>query len=101
MSILKNISGDTHELIVPGRVDGAAANALEVEVIAAIKQGARSIYINLADATFLCSAAIRVILQYHRKMKAQGGKLLISRTCPEIDSILEMTGFRELIVEKI
>lgn len=101
MSIQKNISGEHHELIVPGRVDGALANALELEVLNAIKAGARRIYINFANATFLCSAAIRVVLQYHRQMKAKGGSLLISRVSPEVDSILELTGFREIIVEKI
>ena len=101
MSIQKNISGDDLELIIPGRVDGAVANTMEVEILAAIRSGAKSIYLNLASATFLCSAAIRVVLQYHRQMKTQGGRLLISRTSPEVDSILELTGFRDLIVEKI
>jgi anti-anti-sigma factor len=101
MSILKNISGDHLELIIPGRVDGPMANTMEVEILACIRAGAKSIYLNLASATFLCSAAIRVVLQYHRQMKSQGGHLLISRTSPEVDSILELTGFRDLIVEKI
>jgi anti-anti-sigma regulatory factor len=34
-------------------------------------------------------------------MKAQGRKLLVSRTSPEIDQVLELTGFREQIVEKL
>ncbi|MBI1839978.1 MAG: STAS domain-containing protein [Verrucomicrobia bacterium] len=100
MSIEKNISGDDHELLVQGRVDGALANALEVEVLSAMRAGAKAIYLNFANASFLCSAAIRVVMQYHRQMKTQGKKLLISRVSPEVDSILEMTGFRDLIVEK-
>lgn len=100
MNISKKISGDDCELIVPGRVDGALANALEVEVIASIRDGAKRIYLNFSTATFLCSAAIRVVLQYHRQMKAKGGTLLISGVSPEVDSILELTGFREMIVDK-
>ena len=101
MSIEKNVMGEDHELVVQGRVDGALANALEVEVLGAMRGGAKNIYINFATASFLCSAAIRVVMQYHRQMKAQGKRLLISRVSPEVDSILEMTGFRDLIVEKI
>jgi anti-anti-sigma factor len=97
MEIEKRISGESLELILPGRIDGAAANQLEVEVIAAVKQGFKAIYVNLAQATFLCSAGIRVLLQYHRQMKGKGFKLLVSRPSPEVSSALEMTGFPELI----
>jgi len=87
--------------MVSGRVDGALANQLEVDVLGAVREGFKTIYINLAEANFLCSAGIRVVLQYHRQMKAQGRKLLVSRTSPEIDQILELTGFRDSIVEKV
>ena len=97
MEIQKKISGDDWELTVPGRIDGPAANQLEMEVLAAIKAGAKSIYVNLALATFLCSAGIRVLLQYHRQMKGKGLKLLVTRPSPEVASTLEMTGFPELI----
>jgi anti-anti-sigma factor len=97
MEIEKKISGDSLELMLSGRIDGAAANQLEVEVIAAIKQGFKAIYVNLAQATFLCSAGIRVLLQYHRQMKGKGLKLLVSRPSPEVASALEITGFPELV----
>ena len=60
MEIGKKISGENLELMLSGRVDGTAANQLEVEILSAIKQGSKAIYVNLAQATFLCSAGIRV-----------------------------------------
>jgi anti-sigma B factor antagonist len=99
MPIRQNISGDCHELLVSGRVDGAAANDLEVQVLNAIKAGATEIYINLSEADFLCSAGIRVILQYWRQMKNQGKKLLVTRPSPAVDQILQMTGFKQSVVE--
>jgi anti-sigma B factor antagonist len=97
MDIEKKISGNSLELTLSGRVDGAAANQLEIDVLAAIKQGASTIFVNLAQATFLCSAGIRVLLQYHRQMKNKGQKLLVTRPSSEVASALEMTGFPELI----
>jgi anti-anti-sigma factor len=97
MEIEKKISGDSLELMLSSRIDGLAANELEVAVLAAIKQGYKAIYVNLAQATFLCSAGIRVLLQYHRQMKVKGLKLLVSRPSPEVASALEMTGFPELV----
>lgn len=97
MEIQKRITGDSWEFLLPGRVDGVAANQLEVEILAAIKQNAKAIYINLAEATFLCSAGIRVLLQYHRQMKGKGASLLVTRPSPEVAATLNMTGFPELV----
>ena len=63
MEIEKKTSGDSLELMLSGRVDGVAANQLEVEVLGAMKQGVKAIFVNMAQATFLCAAGIRVLLQ--------------------------------------
>ena len=97
MDIQKRITGENWEFLLPGRVDGAAANQLEVAVLAAIRQNAKAIYVNLAEATFLCSAALRVLLQYHRQMKGKGLALLVTNPSTEVSSTLSMTGFPELV----
>lgn len=97
MEIQKRITGDSWEFLLAGRVDGMGANQLEVEILAAIRQNAKSIYVNLAQASFLCSAGIRVLLQYHRQMKNKGGVLLATRPSPEVAATLTMTGFPELV----
>lgn len=101
MSIQKISKDQECEFIVSGRVDGALANQLEVEVLTAMREGFRKIFLNLAEVTFLCSAGIRVVLQYHRQMKNQGRVLLVSRYSPEVDQVLEMTGFKANIVESV
>ena len=97
MEIRKNINGDQWEMIVPGRVDGAMANQLEVEILAAFRQGAKNIFVNLVEATFLCSAGLRVLLQHHRQAKAQGKTLLVTRPSAEVAAAIEMTGFTGLV----
>jgi anti-anti-sigma factor len=97
MDIEKRINADCWEFLLSGRVDGIAANQLEIEILAAIKQNARTIYVNLAQATFLCSAGIRVLLQYHRQMKNKGLVMLVTRPSADVASALAMTGFPELV----
>ena len=103
MQIRKNITdgGEELELLVSGRIEGDGANQLELEVLSAIKAGAKTIYVNLSEATFLCSAGIRVLLQYWRQLKSGGKKLLVTRPSPEVDAALDMTGFKESILEKV
>ena len=100
MDIKKTVTGNTHELLVSGRVDGAGANQLEEEILASIRSGGQTIYLNLSQATFLCSAGLRVLLQYWRQMKQKQGLLQATRPSPEVDSVLAMSGFREMLVEK-
>jgi anti-anti-sigma factor len=95
MEIRNTITGDAHELMVSGRIDGEGANKLEEEVLKAMRAGAKSIYVNLSGATFLCSSGLRVLLQYWRQMKNS------QRSPPEVDAVLGTSGFRELIVEKL
>ena len=99
MPIISKPSGDGLELFVTGRVDGAMANELEVAIIEAIRGGAKTLSINLAQATFICSAGLRVLLQYWRQMKTTGKQLVVRQPSPEVDSILAMTGFREKMIE--
>lgn len=99
MPIQQNASGNSIELLVSGKIDGALANEMETVVLEAIKTGAQEIYINLSGADFICSAGIRVIMQYWRQMKNQGKTLLVTRPSPPVEQILEMTGFKDAVVE--
>ena len=101
MDIRNVVTGDTCEMLVSGRIDGPGANQLEVELLNVIRTGAKTIYINLTDATFLCSAGLRVLLQYWRQMKNSQRALLATRPSPEVDAVLATSGFREVLVEKV
>ncbi len=101
MEIHKNVTGDTLEMLISGRVDGEGANRLEEEILAAMRAGATTIYINLSSATFLCSAGLRVLLQYWRQMKNSQRQLLATRPSPEVNEVLSTCGFKDLVVERI
>lgn len=97
MPITQKLTGESMELLVSERVDGALANDLEVMLLEIMRTEVKEIYVNLAEATFLCSAGIRVLLQYHRQMKNKGLKLVVTRPSEEVAAALEMTGFPELV----
>jgi len=101
MEIRNVVTGDTCEMLVSGRIDGAGANQLEVEILNVIRTGAKGIYVNLSDATFLCSAGLRVLLQYWRQMKNSQRLLMATRPSPEVEAVLATSGFREALVEKL
>ena len=93
-------SDDSCEIIIDRRIDGEFANKLEIDLLELGKTSVRKITLNMIDCSFICSAGIRVLLQYHRKMKTDHRSLMVSRASTEVDAILEMTGFRESFIEK-
>jgi anti-anti-sigma factor len=101
MEIRNVVTGDSCEMLVSGRIDGAGANQLEVEILKVIGSGTKGIYVNLSDATFLCSAGLRVLLQYWRQMKNSQRLLMATRPSPEVDAVLATSGFREALLEKL
>ena len=101
MNIQKIVNGNTYEFLVAGRVDGEGANQLEEQILLAIRADAQIIYVNLHQATFLCSAGLRVLMQYWRQLKAKQKLLQATRPSPEADAVLAASGFREMLVEKI
>ena len=101
MQIQNILTGDSCEMLISGRIDGPGANELETEILKAIRSGTKSLYINLSEATFLCSAGLRVLLQYWRQMKNSQRVLLATRPSPEVDAVLAASGFREMLVEKV
>ena len=101
MNVQNAVNGNIHELLVSGRVDGEGADQLEKLILATIRSGAQTVYINLSQAIFLCSAGLRVLLQYWRQMKNSQKVLLVTRPSPEADEVIAGSGFKEMLVEKV
>jgi len=106
MDIHKNVAPESCELLVSGRIDGEGANRLD-ELLSTIlfpkrvdQPDPKTIYINLSNATFLCSAGLRVLMQHSRTMKNRQGQLLVSRPSPETAEALKMAGLYDQLVEK-
>ena len=107
MDIQKSFARDSCELLVSGRIDGEGANRLDTELIAILFEKKpdhappKTLYVNLTNATFLCSAGLRALMQHARTMKSRQGQLLISRPSPETAEVLKMAGVYDQLVEKV
>jgi anti-anti-sigma factor len=99
MEIQHFVTGDTIELRIHGRIDGEGANQLEEDILA-VRSKVNVIYINLRQATFLCSAGLRVLLQYWRQMQNNQKLLQVTTPSPEVEAVLATTGFKNTLVEK-
>ena len=106
MEIHKNVTGESCELLVSGRIDGEGASRLD-ELLSAIlfpkrvdQPDAKAIYVNLRNASFLSSAGLRVLMQHSRTMKNRQGQLRVSQPSPETTEALRMAGLYDELVAK-
>jgi anti-anti-sigma factor len=101
MQIDNLAQGDSHELVVSGRVDGEGANQLEIQLLKAIAAGANKITVELSGVTFLCSAGLRALLQYWRQMQNKGGSLHVSNPSDDAMTLLKTSGFKDMLIQKV
>jgi anti-sigma B factor antagonist len=70
-------AGDGHRLTVGGEVDLHATPQVGAEIARAIEAGVKHLILDLTEATFIDSTAIRVLLRGSDQMRAIGGRLEI------------------------
>jgi anti-anti-sigma factor len=98
MEIRKQRVGDVLELEIEGRLDGYWADHLAQSFDDAIRDGARSLRVNLSGVSYLSSAGIRVLVQAHKQLSAIQGSFSISAPSEAVRSILELTGLMDLLI---
>lgn len=91
---------DAYELLLSGRIDGAGAIRLYDELQSTMASGAQTVYVNMAQVTFFCSAGLAALIQFSQKMWKQNRVLRIARPSPEVESVLRTSGLYEQLVEK-
>lgn len=99
MIIQKHAHGDSHDLILSGRIDGEGANQLEIALLNTISAGAKTINVEMSGVTFLCSAGLRALLQYWRQMHNKGGVLHVDSPSQEAMTVLGTSGFKNMLIQ--
>ena len=95
MKINKNITGNTLEMSVEGRLDTTTAPELE----AALKEDMDSVdkvVLDFSKLDYVSSAGLRVLLAAHKKMAAKDG-MTITGVNDIVNEIFEITGFSDIL----
>src|SRR5438093_5739138 len=98
MEIIKTKSHETLELRLRGRLDASWADHVGKAIDDAIRAGSHQIELNFAQVDYLSSAGLRLLLKYHKQLKAVHGRLAITQPSGGAYAILKMAGFAELMI---
>jgi anti-anti-sigma factor len=100
MEITRHRLDNTFELKAKGRLDAYWAGHLGDEVAEVLREGARSIRLNMKEVAYVSSAGIRVLFQTYKQINDIHGTFAVSEPSEAVQSVLEMAGLAELLFEK-
>ena len=83
-----------------GRLDGEAARNLSDTLEDVLREGARSIELEMADVEYLSAAGIRVLSRFIEGLSALRGTLQVVAPSPSARAVLEAAGLGSVIIEQ-
>ena len=89
-------SGSATIVALSGRMDASSSPAAEVVLSRLIGSGERRIVVDMSDLDYISSAGLRVMLASLKRLREDGGQLLLAGLKPEIRNIFEIAGFQRI-----
>src|SRR3954447_2372573 len=86
------VDGDTHVVAVTGEIDLFTAPEFKLRVSAPIDAGRTHVVIDLTATTFIDSSSLGVLIGAHRRLRRQGGRLVVVCTSDAIAKTFRITG---------
>jgi anti-sigma B factor antagonist len=84
-------------LAVTGRLDGATVAAFETRLLDLIAEGHRRIIVDMARLGYISSAGLRALLVAAKRLKPDGGRLLLAAPSDLVGQVLEISGFSGML----
>jgi anti-sigma B factor antagonist len=91
------VSAKAYVLEVGGELDLYTAPRLSSQVGEIIALGATSLVVDLTETTFVDSTALHVLLDAKKRIRAEGGDLVVVCPSPHVRRIFEVTGVDGLL----
>jgi len=99
MKINQEKKDGTLRLALEGRLDTTTTPALE-EVVNKELDGVTELIYDLKDLEYISSAGLRMLLASQKKMTAQGGTMVLINVQEQVNEVLEITGFLDILTVK-
>ena len=95
LKILKTLSDDNAVLALEGRLDTVTSPDLEKEIVA-LSEDVSKLVLDFEQLTYVSSAGLRVLLIAQKLMDKRGGMKIVHVNA-DINEILEITGFADIL----
>ena len=98
-SVQREVTDDgTHVLRVVGDLELATALKLEIEIDAAVDDGAREIVVDLDRVGLMDSTGLAAIVEGRRRLDRRGGRLVVVNPQRAVRQVIEFSGLDEILL---
>lgn len=78
-----------------GKLNTDAANQSRENILAAL-DGMEKVFFDLNGLKYISAAGFRILVAAFKKVKAQGGSMIIKNVAAQVKEVLDMTGFAQI-----
>ncbi|HUU75635.1 MAG TPA: STAS domain-containing protein [Methanoregulaceae archaeon] len=89
-------SGNVTVVSLMGRMDASSSPEAEAGMSRLISSGSRRVVVDMSGLDYISSAGLRVMLASLKKLRNDGGQLVLVGLKPEIRKIFEIAGFHRI-----
>lgn len=90
--------GATLVVKLNGELDQSCASDLREKIDREISlRNINNLIMDFHGVSFMDSSGIGMLIGRYKLIKARGGKMLIIRTQPQVDKVIELTGLKKVI----
>jgi len=97
MSIALETSGAQRIIALEGQLNSANAAAAEADILAVVGQGERQLVLDFSRLDYISSAGLRLVLVVAKRLKKEGGQLVLCGMQPNIREVFEISGFLAIL----
>ena len=97
MTITTETTASATIVSIEGQINSANATAMEAQVQAIIDGGARGLVFDFSALDYISSAGLRMVLVVAKRLKQEGGLLVLCSMQPHVREVFDISGFLAIL----
>lgn len=87
----------TITVVTEKKIDAVTAPALGEELTKILDGGVEELFVEMENTTYISSVGLRVFLAAQKKVRANGGSMILNHVKPQVMEVFDITGFSGLL----
>ena len=97
MTIATEATSSAHIVTLQGQINSGNAASMESDILSLVDGGAKNLVLNFAPLDYKSSAGLRMVLVLSKRLKAEGGKLVLCGMQPHVREVFDISGFLAIL----
>lgn len=97
MTIAIETTASATIVALQGQLNSANAGTIEAEVLGIVNSGVRSLVLDFAALDYISSAGLRMVLVVAKRLKQEGGLLVLCGMQPHVREVFDISGFLAIL----